>query len=249
MDVGHLPGIFQAASPSNVRCSTDPDPLLLSGHQTTKIFPDSANQPIPGCDTIPIQERVIHGVRNSLTQISFLRRYHPGIDVPSRLLASTILDDAQTMLKLEDDGSDLTQCTTTVLTYQPTATLLILCVGGSNRNQLCTCHADSVVSEMSHSGQAFAFGEPLYAASAPIVQVQSMPGHRVFLRTRQTATIGQLHHKVGINEHPIYRFSAQSNTTKNKSPLAGACLRSDSSALLVNTQGAVRLWDIQAQKR
>lgn len=70
-----------------------------------------------------------------LIQISFLRRYHPGIDVPSRLLTSAIMDDAQAQIAQEDDGSDLVKCTTTVLPAEEKR--LVVCVGGVHRNELC----------------------------------------------------------------------------------------------------------------
>lgn len=80
----------------------------------------------------------MQGVRGVLMQSSFLRRYHPGIHVPSRLLASMILDDEQTLIRNEDDGADLFKCTTTTLASEHTSSMLLVCVGGTNRDELCT---------------------------------------------------------------------------------------------------------------
>lgn len=113
------------------------DPFLFSGPNSIQVFPNTGRSTIPGVKDIPVHGRAIHGVCESLTQVSFLRRYHPGINVPSRLLTNMILDDEQALIAQEDDGSDLVKCTTTILTSQHSSCALLVCVGGSNRNALC----------------------------------------------------------------------------------------------------------------
>lgn len=71
-------------------------------------------------------------------QISFLRRYHPGIHVPSRVLADAVLDDAQAQVRQEDDGSALAKPTLTVVT-DDRQRACVAYVGGPHRCDLRRC--------------------------------------------------------------------------------------------------------------
>ena len=70
-----------------------------------------------------------------LTQITFLRRYHVGIDVPSRLLAHEVLDDEQTTIRQCSAGEDLVVCTIAIIDVG--SEYILACAGGPRRSDLC----------------------------------------------------------------------------------------------------------------
>lgn len=77
-----------------------------------------------------IYEKAWHG-------ISFLRRYHGGIDVPPDVVAHALLEDAEKQLQQTAEGDGLVGCTTT-LARDERGALCIVSVGGRRRCDLRT---------------------------------------------------------------------------------------------------------------
>ncbi|WFC94865.1 hypothetical protein MBRA1_001503 [Malassezia brasiliensis] len=178
----------------------------------------------------------------SIQAASFLRRYHPGIHVPSRLLASMILDDDQTKIRKEDNGADLTKCTTTTLALEHTASILVVCVGGANRDEL-------FVSEFRSDGRVYTSGDAAWKARGPIVQVQSTAHHTLLVRTRIATVVGDVRRTEGEHEGtPMFRFYPTQKLKHTNSACADACLASETCAYTTDTQGIVQAWDVVSNK-
>lgn len=237
----------RAAKPG--RCRPDPDPVLVAGPAGVQAVPASGPHEIPGIHDVPIHIRAMQGVRGVLMQASFLRRYHPGIHVPSRLLASMILDDEQTLIRNEDDGADLIKCTTTTLAPENTSSLLVVCVGGTNRDELCTWNAHAVVSELRSDGCIYTSGNAAWKSRGPIVQVQSTTHHTLLVRTRMATVVGDVRRAEGEREGvPTFRFRPTTKLAHTATACADACLASETCVYTADTRGIVQVWDVASNK-
>lgn len=105
-------------------------PALDAVTQAQQWFPNTGRHAIPFHQPTPVHERALHA-------LSFLRRYHTSIDVPSRVLAEAVLGDEQTELRQSDEGYMHTGPTTIILPGSQGDAWLV-CVGGENRTDLCT---------------------------------------------------------------------------------------------------------------
>ena len=95
------------------------------------VFPDSGRHALPRMDRMHTHDRALYG-------LAFLQRYHTDIQVPSRLLASTVLEDAGDKARQEECGEELAGCTLAVLRApDQDAALLLASVGGASRTELC----------------------------------------------------------------------------------------------------------------
>ena len=96
------------------------------------VFPDSGRHTLPRMDRLHTHERALYG-------LAFLQRYHTDIQVPSRLLASTVLEDAGEKARQEEHGEELAGCTLAILRAPDRdGELLLASVGGASRTELCT---------------------------------------------------------------------------------------------------------------
>lgn len=130
----YVPGRQQR---SNVR-------TLRPASQGVYLFPDTSPYPIPDIYSQSIYDRALQSIR-------FMQRYHPGIQIPSRLLAKTMLDDEQKSIQQALAGDELVGSTISIVADYGDDSLLILCAGGQDRCELCmfepfhllTCSCDS----------------------------------------------------------------------------------------------------------
>ena len=89
------------------------------------IYPDTT--PHDGPPTRSIYDRALHAT-------SFMQRYHPGIYVPARLLALSVMEDEQARLAQSQAGDDLVGQTIAMVSYG--AATLVLGVGGPMRTNV-----------------------------------------------------------------------------------------------------------------
>jgi len=106
-------------------------PALNAVTRAQHWIPNTGRHAIPYHLQTPVHERALHA-------LSFLRRYHTSVDVPSHVLAEAVLSDEQIGLQQTDEGHMHTGPTTIVLPGSDGDAWLVS-VGGENRSDLCMC--------------------------------------------------------------------------------------------------------------
>ena len=146
--------------------------------EPVQLFPDTGRYevPQPADQLLPYQALYASG---------FLRTRHAGIDVPSRILAKSIIEDAQECAKQAERG-DLTVGRTLAvypISVRDKQVVLVLCVGGPTRSDL-------FASELEY-GAFTAAGRPVFQSVSPIVQV-SVAGEQILVRSIGSTVVGRL---------------------------------------------------------
>ncbi|WFD18835.1 hypothetical protein MCAP1_001046 [Malassezia caprae] len=203
-------------------------------------IPNTGRHPIPFLLETPVHERALHA-------LSFLRRYHTSVDVPSHVLAEAILSDEQTELRQADEAHMHTGPTTVVLPGLDGDAWLV-CVGGENRS-------DIYISTIRRDGPdilCIAAGRPALQTTAPILQVaRSHTDAHILVRTWTTTMLACIAPLARDDTGPRFavRVLAQVHTgaavpTRQVDVLA----MPDSQVCLVDAHGTLRTWDAAAQK-
>ncbi|WFD05007.1 hypothetical protein MVES1_000332 [Malassezia vespertilionis] len=206
---------------------------VLPTAKSVQVFPNTQPHPPAWANRIPVHDLALHG-------ISFLHRYHPGIDIPSRLLAESVLEDAQWQIAQEDHGDNLTRCTTTMLHCEDV--LLVVCAGGIHHEALYI----STWTPGQASPEFHASSIPAFEADAPIVSVQSIPGElKLLIRTLAETYIGSVRNEAPYSVH----VDASVRTGTHVPAQVADATYSHDSVIIVDTHGTVQQWDVEAQRR
>lgn len=171
-----------------------------------------------------------------------MQRYHPGIYVPARLLALSVMEDEQTRLAQSQAGDDLVGQTIAMVSCG--AATLVLGVGGPMRTDVYV-----TVLEPGASWSASAQTSAALSTKAPIVQLVAYRDEapRVLIRTITSLLYGTIVHDDGFR----IRLHAQVQTGTHlparqvdARPVPGAMHR----AYAVDTHGTVREWDAATRR-
>lgn len=166
-----------------------------------------------------------------------MQRYHPGIYVPARLLAHSVLEDEQTRLAQSQAGDDLVGQTIAMVSYDTDA--LVLGVGGPMRTdvQVTVLHPGPSWSATAQASAAF-------STKAPIVQLVAYRDEapRVVIRTITSLLYGTIVRddgfRIRVHAH-VHTGTHLPARLVDARPVPGAMHR----AYAVDTQGTVRVWD------
>lgn len=122
-----------------------------------------------------------------------MQRYHPGIYVPARLLALSVMEDEQARLAQSQAGDDLVGQTIAMVSYG--AATLVLGVGGPMRTNVYV-----TVLEPGATWSASAQTSAALSTKAPIVQLVAYRDEtpRVLIRTITSLLYGTIVHDDGF---------------------------------------------------
>lgn len=223
-------------------------PALVAVTKAQQWCPHTGRYAIPFSQTTLAHERALHA-------LAFLRRYHTGIDVPSHVLAETILEDEQTALRQADQGQVHAGPTTLVLSGTDGEAWLV-CVGGENRSDLCRCMPLTTdISMFRRHGedvQCAAATLPAMQTTAPIQQVVQVSGHRILVRTWTTTFVGCVEKQAPDATGPrfVVRVLAHVHTgaaVPTQQVDAVATPWHENKVHLIDAHGTLRAWDLGAQ--
>ena len=194
---------------------------------TVQFFPDTGRHELnePAAELLPIQALHVTG---------FMRSRHAGIDIPARVLARSIIDDAQERVRQDLRGEATVGRTLAVFpahSYDGRQVLLVLCVGGPTRSDLFASELDC--------GVFTATERPFFQTVAPIVQV-STSGNFLLVMSVGSIFVGTMKAIAGG-----YRFDVAYtiHTSSNGQAQCADALLVENGLATIDTLGAVRLYD------
>lgn len=188
-------------------------------------MPNTAPHAIPNLSTRSVYDR-------ALQAITFMHRYHPSTDVPSRVLATAMMDDEQQCLQQAERGDGLVG--QSMAFVQDSDTCLLLCAGGTDRCDVLLSRLVMGERCSAHSGHV------VLHTKAPIVQLRAErfgESISVLVRTLTSVLYGTL-----VNGH-INVHHALETGHNFKTQLKDAQFASLHEAYVIDAHGTVRLWD------
>ncbi|WFD26185.1 hypothetical protein MNAN1_001162 [Malassezia nana] len=223
-------------------------PALAAVTKAQQWCPHTGRYAIPFSQTTLAHERALHA-------LAFLRRYHTGIDVPSHVLAETILEDEQTALRQADQGQVHAGPTTLVLSGTDGEAWLV-CVGGENRSDLCKYRLlttdISTIRRHGNDVQCAAAALTALQTTAPIQQVVQVSEQCILVRTWTTTFVGCIEKQAPDATGPrfVVRVLAHIHTgaaVPTRQVNAAATPWHEKQVHLIDAHGTLRAWDLGAQ--
>ena len=171
-----------------------------------------------------------------------MQRYHPGIYVPARLLAHSVMEDEQTRLAQSQAGDDLVG--QTIAMVSDDTDTLVLGVGGPMRT-------DVLVTELQPgtTWRAKAQTSAALTTKAPIVQLVAYcdEAPRIVIRTVTSLLYGTIARDDGVRIRVHAHVQTGTHVPArlvDARPVPGVMHR----VYAVDTQGFIRVWDAATQR-
>ncbi|WFD35034.1 hypothetical protein MCUN1_001880 [Malassezia cuniculi] len=201
------------------------------------LFPASGRHDIPAATDQELPHQAVYAS-------GFLRSRHAGIDIPSRILARAIIDDAQERIRQEIRGD--TTVGRTLAVYQTRVdekqVLLLLCVGGLTRSDLCALLL-TVASELV-DGVFTAAVRPVFQTLAPIMQV-CVSGELVLVRSVGSTFVGKIRHtRTGY----VFDECSSIHTSYHRKPMHVDALLGGKGVAAIDSRGTLRLYDAHGKR-